>query len=295
MRTTLKQLRYLVAVADEGHFGRAAQTCFVTQPTLSAGLQELEANLGVQLVERTKRTVLMTTLGLEVVERARRTLSEASSLEELIETRRAPLTGPLKLGVIPTIAPFLLPTLLPKLKKGFPDLQLYLREDQTHRLLEGLAKGEQDLLVLALPWDIGGCDSFTFADDGFLVAFPPDHRFADHKTVEASELLQEELLLLEDGHCLRDHALAACHLNPATTSPRFQGTSLQTLVHMAANGLGITLLPEMAVNTPLSQSQRIITRPLADTAGARQIGLVWRKTSGSGEEFRVLGEYLKQN
>ncbi|MCW9033586.1 MAG: LysR substrate-binding domain-containing protein [Rhodospirillales bacterium] len=295
MRTTLKQLRYLVAIADEGHFGRAAENCFVTQPTLSAGLQELEANLGVQLIERTKRTVLVTPLGLEVVERARRTLAEAESLEELIETRRSPLTGPLKLGVIPTIAPFLLPTLLPKLEKGFPDLQLYLREDQTHKLLEGLAKGEQDVLILALPWDIGDCRSYVFADDGFLVACPPGHHFAKETSIKASALLDEELLLLEDGHCLRDHALAACHLNPATTSPSFQGTSLPTLILMAANGLGITLLPEMAVNANLLQSLNIVTRPLAETTGTRQIGLVWRRTSGRGEELTQLGQFLKEN
>ncbi|MBF0394439.1 MAG: hydrogen peroxide-inducible genes activator [Alphaproteobacteria bacterium] len=287
---TLRQLRYLVALADHRHFGKAAESCFATQSTLSAGLQELETLLGAILVERTKRRVMPTPLGEEVVARARALLRGAEDLVEAVEMARQPLTGALRLGIIPTIAPYLLPGVLPGLRAAHPRLRLMLREDLTMRLLDGLGGGALDAVLIALPWPAEGLETLELAEDPFLFACAPDHPLAAKDSVTSADLAATELLLLEDGHCLREHALSACRLPSA--AGRAMGTSLNTLVQMVANGLGVTLLPKLAVDGGVLRGTDLVTRPLAEPA-SRRIGLAWRRSSPRAAEFALLGEALK--
>lgn len=291
---TLRQLRYLVALTETRHFGRAAEACFVTQSTLSAGLQELEGLLGVRLVERTKRRVVPTAIGMEIAERARRTLREAEDLVEAAKGAAEPLTSDLRLGVIPTIGPYLLPRVLPKLRERFPRLRPYLREDQSANLLVQLAAGDLDVLILAFPYDTPGAESMMIAEDPFWLVCPADHPLAKAKTIVTEEIPAGDLLLLEDGHCLREHALAACSLEGGARRGRFQGTSLHTLIEMVAGGLGVTLVPDMAIRSHLVEASPVAVRPLANKAGARKIGLAWRRTSGRRKEFQLLGEALRE-
>lgn len=287
---TLRQLRYLVALAEHRHFGRAAEACFATQSTLSAGLQELETLLGVTLVERTKRRVMPTPLGEEVVARARVVLRGAEEISELAQASRLPLSAALRLGVIPTIGPYLLPQTLPRLRRAYPSLRLYLREDQTARLLERLAGGDLDLVLLALPY-AAEVETLALFDDPFLLACPPDHPLAARQAVSGADLEDSGLLLLEEGHCLSQHALAACHLPAPARGEGMLATSLGTLVQMVANGLGVTLLPRMAVAGGVLAGTDLVTRPLADAA-SRTVGLAWRPSSPRKDEFRLLGREL---
>lgn len=291
---SLRHLRYLAALADTLHFGRAAEACFVTQSTLSAGLKELESRLGVTLVERTKRRVMMTPLGAEVVARARRLLSAAGEIADLARAAAEPLSGPLDLGVIPTVAPFLLPKVLAKVRKAHPRLKLHLVEDLTARLLERLVAGELDLALIALPYRAPEIETLELGDDRFLLATPPGHPLAGHQHVEARELEKAPLLLLEEGHCLRDHALAACRLvEAAPVGERLQATSLHTLTQMVAGGMGVTLLPQMAVDAGLAKGTGITTTPLDDPGAKRKIGVAWRPSSPRKAEFRKLAEYFR--
>lgn len=289
---TLRQLRYLVALAEHRHFGRAAETCLATQSTLSAGLQELENLLGVTLVERTKRKVMVTPLGEEVVARAREVLRGAEEIADLAAASGEPLSGPLRLGVIPTIAPYLLPGVLPALRRAHPGLRLYLREDQTARLLERLVAGDLDLALLALPYPAGDLETMVVGDDPFVLACPPDHPLAARQSITGEDLAGDDLLLLEEGHCLREHALAACHLPGPARGEGVLATSLATLVQMVANGLGVTLIPDMAVKGGVLAGADLVTRPLTDGSG-RIIGLAWRRSSPRKAEFRLLGDFLK--
>jgi Transcriptional regulator len=289
---TLRQLRYLVALAEHHHFGRAAEACLATQSTLSAGLQELENLLGVTLVERTRRKMMITPVGQEVVERARALLRGAEEIADLAASAAAPLSGMLRLGVIPTIGPYLLPHVLPRLRKAYPDLKLYLREDLTGRLLERMGGGDLDVALLALPYPAADLETVTVAEDPFLLACPPDHPLARKAVVESGDLADADLLLLEEGHCLREHALAACHLPGPSKGEGMMGTSLATLVQMVANGLGVTLLPRMAVDGGVLAGTELITRPLTDS-GSRSIGLAWRSSSPRKKDFRLLAEFLK--
>jgi LysR family transcriptional regulator, hydrogen peroxide-inducible genes activator len=289
---TLRQLRYLVALAEHRHFGRAAETCLATQSTLSAGLQELENLLGVTLVERTKRKVMLTPLGEEVVARARVVLRGAEDIADLAAASAEPLSGPLRLGVIPTIGPYVLPRVLPHLRKVHPNLRLYLREDLTARLLERLTSGDLDAVLIALPYESTEMESMVVGEDPFMLACPPGHALASKAQVESADLMGGDLLLLEEGHCLREHALAACRLPGPAKGDGILGTSLATLVQMVANGLGVTLLPQMAVQGGVLAGTDLVTRPLAD-AGNRLIGLAWRPSSPRKAEFRALGEFLK--
>lgn len=289
---TLRQLRYLTALAEHLHFGRAAEACLATQSTLSAGLQELETILGVTLVERTKRKVMLTPLGEDVVARARVVLRGAEDIADLAAASTEALSGPLRLGVIPTIAPYLLPQVLPYLRQVHPNLRLYLREDLTARLLDRLAMGDLDAALIALPWLSTEIETVHIADDAFVLACPPGHPLATRPNLRAVDLIGQDLLLLEEGHCLRDHALAACHLPGPAKGEGVLGTSLATLVQMVANGLGVTLLPEMAVKSGVLAGTDVVTRPLKD-AGSRGIGLAWRPSSPRKAEFRLLAEALK--
>lgn len=289
---TLRQLRYLVALAEHRHFGRAAETCLATQSTLSAGLQELENLLGVVLVERTKRKVMLTPIGEEVVARAREVLHGAEDIADLAASAAEPLSGPLRLGVIPTIAPYLLPRVLPRLRADHPSLRLYLREDLTARLLDRLGAGDLDVVLIALPYHAPDLETHEVAEDPFVLACPPGHALAAKADLRSADLVGVELLLLEEGHCLREHALAACRLPGPARGEGVLGTSLATLVQMVANGLGVTLLPKMAVESGVLAGTDLVTRPIAD-AGSRGIGLAWRPSSPRKADFRALAEVLR--
>ncbi|TAJ36439.1 MAG: hydrogen peroxide-inducible genes activator [Reyranella sp.] len=284
---TLRQLRYLVATVDRCHFGQAAAACNVSQSTLSAGIQELEELLGAPMLERTKRTVVPTALGRELADRARLLLQGAEELMEVAQAARDPMSGSVHLGVIPTIGPFLLPRALPRLREAWPKLQLYLREDQTARLLERLDSGELDAALLALPYPMGDLEVMDLGEDLFSVVYPTGRE-------APKDMASENLLLLEDGHCLRDQALAACELESARRNTAYNGTSLHTLAQMVANGLGVTLMPQMALDAGIVRGLDVAVRPLTGASPHRRIGLVWRRASARKETFRRLGEMLKK-
>lgn len=296
---SLRQLRYLVAVIEQRHFSRAAESCLVTQSTLSAGIRELEDLLGVTLLERTKRSVTPTPIGLEIAEHARTLLRDAEGLLEIAEATHKPLSGSLRLGVIPTIGPYALPQALPGLRARFPSLRLYLREDQTARLLDQLGDGELDAVLMALPWDTSDLEVMTLIDDPFFVVSSKLHPFAgtqgaiDVTALRPPHLAPDDLLLLEEGHCMREHALAACALTRGGRARAFQATSIYTLVQMVANGLGITLLPSIAVKSEALGAAGIEARPLRGDPG-RQIGLAWRARSPRAAEYRLLGSFLQE-
>ncbi len=297
---TPQQLRYLLALAEHGHFGRAADACAVTQSTLSAGLLALERQLDAAIIDRgAGKRVVFTSLGRELIGRARIALAALTAVVEAADAARAPMTGPLRLGVIPTIGPFLLPRLVPALRQAFPLLRVYLREDTTERLLSRLASGALDVALLALPCLCVGSETLPVARDDFLVALPPAHPLAAQEAIAVSALTAEALLLLEDGHCLRDQMLQACGFArgdaPAGNGPGGEGfaaTSLHTLVQMVAGGLGVTLLPRMAVAAGIAEGTGIILRPLAGAGGHRTIGLAWRPDTPRAADYRALAPIL---
>jgi len=290
-----QQLRYLMALAESRHFGRAAQICAVTQSTLSAGLLALERQLDCHILDRAAgRHVVFTPLGLELVERARTALTALEAVTEAARAEREPMGGPLRLGIIPTIGPFLLPTLMPALRSAFPRLRLYLREDTTANLVDRLNANRLDLLLLATPCDCGGADTVPVARDAFIVAMPPGHRLAGEDQIPVAALATERLLLLEDGHCLRDQALAVCGLLAGDRGDQdgFAATSLHTLVQMVASGLGITLLPQLAVAAGITQGTGLVLRPLAGAGAWRTLGLAWRPNAPRAADYRALGTHL---
>jgi len=289
---TLRQLRHLVALADHGHFGRAAAATAVTQSTLSASIKELEAVLETPLVDRTRRRVVLTPLGLESVERARGILADAEQLVLAARATSEPLSGTLRLGVIPSIGPYLLPAVLPGLRRAYRGLKLYLVEDLTSRLVEQLHAGTLDAVLLALPYDCGTVESAVLFEDRFRLALPRDHPLAAERRIDPERLRSEEILLLKDGHCLRDHALSVCRLADRRRTEGFEATSLATLVQMVDNGLGITPLPELAIDAGLLRGTRLVTRPLASEEPGREIALIWRRGTGRREEFLLLAKEL---
>ncbi len=274
---SIRQLQYLQAVVSLRHFAQAAERCHVTQSTLSTGIQELEGLLGAQLLERSKRKVLPTPLGLAMADKAEQLLSLAAQMVEEAQQDRPLLSGPLRLGVIPTIGPFLLPQVLPSVRERFPQLELYLVEAESAVLLKKLEEGDLDCAIFALPYELGRMESQVFASETFWVALPKGHRLASGGPIAPAQLVDDELLLLEEGHCLRDHALSACHRRDLQQKAAFQGTSLYTLIEMVAGGQGITFLPNMAVNSALMQHKDIELRPLAEAGPHRELALVWRK------------------
>jgi LysR family hydrogen peroxide-inducible transcriptional activator len=290
---TLKQLQYLVALHTHGHFGRAAEACFVTQSTLSAGIKELETLIGVTLVERTRRVVRFSPLGLRVAEKARRILRETEDLADMVRASGKPLAGELRLGVIPTIAPFLLPSLLPRLRAQWPDLKLFLREETSAAACKALHRGQLDCVLLALPYACGEVERAELFEDNFLVAFPPGAADALPEKVKPAAIDETKLLLLEDGHCLKDHVLSACNRPELRAEAAILGTSLHTLVQMVDNGLGMTLVPEMAVAAGLLAGTNVVARHLDAEHPSRSIALVWRRGSPREKEFRLLAEALK--
>ena len=296
MLPTLRQLQYLKHLAEQGGFGRAAEAAHVTQPTLSAGIQELERTLGAPVVDRARSGVILTAVGEEALRRAITILNEAEELVEAARNVGQPLAGRFRLGVIPTIAPLLLPGALPLLRERYPKLRLFLREDLTQRLIGQLKAGRLDAALIALPHDMAGLQWAHVADDELLAAVPADHPLAmlDRATPEAME--RENLILLEDGHCLREHALSACRLNPPRSESGeepFTATSLPTLVQMVGAGLGVTFLPRMAVTAGLADAARIAIRPIDAEHPAREIVIAWRAGSNRAAEGRLLAEVLK--
>jgi LysR family hydrogen peroxide-inducible transcriptional activator len=291
---TLKQLQYFLALTETEHFGRAAERCFVSQSAFSNAIRELEANLGAELVDRTNRSVTITATGQDVAVQARLVLRD---VEDLVETARGPgepLTGELRLGVIPTVAPFILPKVLPKLRRKYPALELLLTEDQTHRIYERLMDGELDVLLLALPWELRGVDDLELFRDPFCLACREGTARVDPENYRFSRLDSDSILLLEDGHCLREHALAACKIRGTEKVRRFGASSLLTLIEMVDADLGITFLPEMARGSALLRNTRVKLWSLSETS-YRKIGLVWRKGSRRVDEFRMLGEFLSEH
>lgn len=291
---TLKQLRYFIALCEHQHFGHAAQACFVSQSAFSVAIRDLEALLSAGLVDRTNKNVTITAHGREVEIKARRCLREAEELVALAAVDQTPLSSKLRLGVIPTIAPFLLPRLLPPLRKAYPALQLYLHEDLSQRLYQKLMAGELDVLLIALPYELAQTEQLSLFKDPFRLAARKGSKLVDPENYSPSKLAPETILLLEDGHCLRDHAISACKLRKPEQVSRFSASSPLTLVEMVDADLGITFLPEMAEGSPLLKSTRIKTWPLSDRS-YREIGLVWRRGSSQQVTFELLGEFIKSH
>ncbi|HTV96827.1 MAG TPA: LysR substrate-binding domain-containing protein [Steroidobacteraceae bacterium] len=278
----LKDLKYLVALADTGHFGRAAERTFVSQPTLSAQLKKLEEYLGVKLVERHPKNVQLTDVGKQVVARARRMLSEGDEILALARNNTDPLAGKLKMALIPTVGPYLLPRVMLKLRKALPHLGLLLYEHQTEELLKRLREGELDLGILALPVDLDGLESRELYTEEFTVALPNGNPLAQKAAIKTQDLKGQTLLLLEDGHCLRDQALEICSRVDVREAEDFRATSLETLRHMVVAGLGVTLMPELAVESPFGAQRGLTIRQFAKPAPTRTVGAVWRKSTTRG-------------
>jgi LysR family hydrogen peroxide-inducible transcriptional activator len=284
---TLTELRYIVAVARERHFGRAAEACFVSQPTLSVAVKKLEEELGVQLFERGPGEVTVTPPGRKIVEQAQRVLEEASRIKDLAAAGRDPLDGPLRLGAIYTIGPYLLPKLIPILRRNAPAMQLHIQENFTHRLSDALKSGEVDVILVALPFDEPGIDTRAVYDEPFLVAIPKGHAWEGRKRITAEELTKESLLLLGEGHCFRDQVLEFCH---TSRTRAIEGGSLETIRQMVASGVGVTVLPATSLN-PDAADPLIRILPLRP-APSRRVGLAWRKSFPRPEAIEALRQSI---
>jgi LysR family hydrogen peroxide-inducible transcriptional activator len=289
---SLRQLSYLVELAERLNFRAAAEAQFVTQSTLSAGIKELESQLGVQLVERDKRHVRLTAVGEEVVARARDLLAAATDLADAARGAAAPLSGPLRLGAIPTIAPYLLPEVLPPLRRAHPALKLYLREDLTAALLERLRAGSLDIALIALPYNTGDLHVRELFKDEFWFISREGDPAAREKEITLRSLDTGEILLLEEGHCLRDHAIAACGPRRGAWEAKVEATSLPTLIQMIEGGLGVTLLPEVTLKAGILKGTRLIARPFAAPAPSRTLALAARRTSPRRRDLELLAELM---
>ncbi len=293
MLPTLRQLQYLKLLAEHGSFSRAADAAHVSQPALSSGVQELERILGAPVVERTRGAVLLTAVGAEAVRRAEDVLARTEDLVEAARNAGKPLSGRFRLGVIPTVAPYLLPQKLGHLREQYPNLRLFIREDLTPRLIAGLKSGQLDAAVIALPYDAPGIDHAHIADDEIVAAAPVNHPLAGKGPIPQGALKSEDLILLEDGHCLRDQALAAVNIEPPKGEDVFAATTLPTLVQMVSSGLGVSFLPQMAVNAGLADNPGVVVRPLSDEGPHREIVVAWRSGSSRAAEARLLADALK--
>lgn len=289
----LRDLQYLVALAETRHFGRAARQCHVSQPTLSAQLKKLEEFLGVPLIERQPRRIALTAAGTAVVERARRMLRDAEDIRSLARATQDPLGGQLKIGLIPTLGPYLLPRIAPRLQRALPKLQLLLHEHQTAPLIARVVEGELDLALLALPTDTRGLETRSLFAEAFVVAMPDRHRLAARRRLKTIDLAGEKLLLLEDGHCLRDQALDVCR-KAGTEEQDFGATSLETLRQMVAAGLGLTLLPRLAVEGPFGAARGLAVRPFAPPSPSRLIGAAWRRSTTRGEAIAAVCDIVSR-
>jgi LysR family hydrogen peroxide-inducible transcriptional activator len=289
---TLQELRYLVALADCGHFGQAAEACFVSQSTLSTGLKKLEDYLGVIVFDRSLKRVTPTPIGREIVESARRIIDEAARIREMASYAKDPMDRTLHLGVIPTLGPYYLPHVVTRVSAAFPKLRLLLREEMTPYMLEHLADGKLDAGLLALPIDDPGLEVAPLFIEPFLAAVPGGHVLAKSRTVNIDELAAAGLMLLEEGHCLRDQALEACHLQ-GLKSEEIRATSLETLRQMVAMGLGVTLIPTLAGAGLNATGEQVVLKPISKPGAARSIGLVWRRRSPMTASIQRLAETLR--
>ena len=292
MIPSIRQLKYLVAVAEHRHFSKAAEACFVTQSTLSTAIRELEQQLGVIIFERNRKSMLITPVGEKLLAQARAVLGEIEDFVSLARAEKGSLNGEIRLGVIPTIGPFLLPKMLGELRQTYGKLRLYLKEDISSRLALMLKQGQLDVLMLAFPYPLRDVETATLFEDEFLLCMPPGHALEQRRSVRQAQLRGEALLLLEEGHCLRDHALEACELQSAETSLVYQGTSLHTLVQMVAGGLGLTLLPAIAVAGDVLGDTRLPLRRFSPESVSRRIGMAWRKSDPRRDEYRILAEFI---
>lgn len=289
---TIRQLQFFAALAETGSFREAAERVGVTQPALSAGIKELEGLAGARLVERGPKGCSLTAAGAQTLVRARRMLSDAEDLVQAARSAGAPLSGPVNLGVIPSIAPFLLPKALPELTRRFPDMELRLREDITARLLDGLRDRTLDLAIIALPYDTPGVETAPAFSDEFLLIAPPGHKLLDAKRLTPDDVPEEELLLLQDGHCLRDHVLDACRSSSGSRR-EFGATSLQTLLEMVAAGYGLTLAPRLMAQPGALAGGRVEARAFDAPLMGREIGVAWRKGGVRERDGRLMAEALK--
>lgn len=289
----LRDLQYLVALAETRHFGRAAERCHVSQPTLSAQLRKLEDYLGVALIERRPRQVALTAAGAAVIERARRMLQDAEDIRAHTRASQDPLAGQLKVGLIPTLGPYLLPRVMPRIAEALPKLSLLLHEYQTAPLVQRVLDGELDLAILALPADTKGLQTRPLFAEAFLVAMPAYHRLASKRRLRTSDLAGERLLLLEEGHCLREHALEAC-ARAGTEEQDFRATSLETLRQMVASGAGITLLPRLAAEGPFASVRGLVVRPFVPSGPSRQIGAAWRRSTSRSAALAAVCDIVQK-
>jgi len=295
----LRDLHYLVALSDQRHFGRAAEACFVSQPTLSTQIRKIEGELGVRLVERTPRRILMTEVGDEIVRRARDILNEVEQIRNIARNTHDPESGTVRLGIFPTLGPYLLPHVVPTVRQRFPKLELLLSEDKTDNLLQQMREGKLDAAILALPVHEDSLRCEFLFEEPFVLAVAAEHPLAAHRHMNVSDLKNHTLLLLEEGHCLRDHALEVCHMSGANERTGFRATSLETLRQMVAANVGITLLPILAVRPPISQPENLRLIEFASHPPSRRVAMVWRKSSALGpfllrlaENFQNLPESL---
>jgi LysR family hydrogen peroxide-inducible transcriptional activator len=288
---TTRQLQYFLALEEHEHFGRAAEASNVSQSAFSVAIQELEAALNVQLVDRTSRQVTITSVGREIADQARLCLRDLGDLVEIARGRQGPLTGPLRLGIIPTIAPFVLPRLMPAIRKRFAGLRPFLTEDLTLNLHQQLMDGGLDLILIALPYELRNVETEVLFRDRFRLAARADTRLVDPGKFRLNRLNAESVLLLRDGHCLRDHAIDACRLRNADSINRFAATSLLTLIEMVDADLGVTFLPEMAQGSAMLKATKVRTWPLSDK-NYREIALAWRRGSARADDFRALGDLI---
>ncbi|MEX0619106.1 MAG: LysR substrate-binding domain-containing protein [Pseudohongiellaceae bacterium] len=293
MLPSLKQLKYLVAVAETRHFGKAARACHVTQSTLSAGIQELESQLGAVVFERTRKQVLITPLGEKLLSQARVVLGNAEDFVAIAHSEADVLSGEIRLGVIPTIGPFLLPQLLSALRDQYKNLKLYLKEGLTSELVTKLQQGELDVTILAFPYSLPEMHVEMLFADEFVLLLPPHHPLEKKTNIQQRHLRGERLLLLEEGHCLREHALEACKLESGNLDLVYQGTSLHTLVQMVANGLGITLLPGIAIQANILRDTNLQLRHFREEEVSRHIGLAWRKSDPRQRDYHVLAGFIR--
>jgi len=290
---TVKQLRYLIALEKHLHFGKAAEACFVTQSAFSVAIKELENVLNTSLVDRTNRSVVFTSTGTLIAQQARLAMFDLEGIIDIAKSSQEPLSGPFKMGVIPTIAPFLLPRILPTIRKQYPKLELYLKEEQTTRIHQLLLDGELDVLLLALPIDLINTESVSIFNDPFKLAYRKGTELIDPENFSPNKLNKESILLLEDGHCLRDHAMSACSLNNKEMLSKFSASSLYSLIQMVDSDLGITFVPQMAIDSGLLKHTKVITSELKEKS-YREIGLMWRKSSVRKNEFKLLADVISR-
>ncbi len=273
----IRDLKYLIAVAELKHFGHAADSCFVSQPTLSSQLKKLEDELGVTLFERTNKSVLVTDIGIRIVDQATTVLREIDQIYALANQSKDPLAGRFELGIIPTLGPYLLPYIIPEIKKQLPNLELHIHEDKTDTVLDALKRGQLDAIISALPLEDHGCEIKELFQEPFYVAMVKDHKLASKSKVTISDIEDETLLLLADGHCLRDQALDVCKNVNIKREKGLQAASLETLRHIIATGVGVTLLPKIALTSDYKKNTDVIYKAFVDPAPFRKVGLVWRQ------------------